>query len=148
MKDKLVKMTATFFGVGYLPFMPGTWGSLAGAGIFIITGYNAVLSTTIAVCLFFLGFYTSGKAEKCFGKKDDKKIVIDEVCGILLLYSLIPAGMPCIISGFILYRIFDILKPYPIKKLENIEGSAGIMLDDIVAALYSFTAITLFFMGR
>ncbi|MDD5680432.1 MAG: phosphatidylglycerophosphatase A, partial [Candidatus Omnitrophica bacterium] len=92
--------------------------------------------------------YAAGKAEILLGKKDDKRIVIDEVCGLLLLYLLIPEGIAYLIAGFILYRIFDIWKPYPIKKIENMAGSAGIIIDDIIVALYSFVVITLFLMMR
>lgn len=148
MRDKIVKTIAMFFGIGYLPFMPGTWGSLAGAAVYFLVRHNIFLYLTVVITLFFLGFYAAGKAEILLGKKDDKRIVIDEVCGMLLLYLLIPEGIAYLMAGFILYRIFDILKPYPIKKIENIGGSAGIIIDDIIAALYSFVAITLFLMMR
>lgn len=148
MKDKIVKAIATFFYVGYLPFMPGTWGSLAGVAVYFLVRHSTVLYLTVFVLLVFLGFYTAGKAETIFGKKDDKRIIIDEICGILLLYLLIPGEVACLVAGFILFRAFDILKPYPIKRLEKFSGSFGIMIDDIIAALYSFVAITLFFMIR
>ncbi len=148
MKDRLVKLIATFFYIGYLPFMPGTWGSLAGVAVYFLVRHSTFLYLAIFVLLFFLGFYAAAKSEALFGTKDDKRFVIDEVCGILLLYLLIPAEPICLAVGFVLYRIFDILKPYPIKKAEGMGGSFGIMIDDIIAALYSFVAITLYLMMR
>jgi phosphatidylglycerophosphatase A len=148
MKDKIIKAIATFFGVGYIPFMPGTWGSLAGALIYLVARHNICLSWAIFLLLVGLGLYAAGRAEVLFGKKDDKRIVIDEVCGVFFIYLLIPSNIYYLATGFILYRIFDILKPYPAKKMEHISGSVGVIMDDIIAALYSFVAITLFLMLR
>jgi len=148
MRDRLIKAIATFFFVGYLPFMPGTWGSLAGVAIYLLLRHSTFLCLAVFVLLFFLGFYAAAKGEALFGAKDDKRIVIDEVCGILLLYLLIPGETAYLAAGFILYRVFDILKPYPIRRLENAAGSFGIMMDDVVASLYAFVAITLFLMIR
>lgn len=148
MKDKIIKAVATFFFVGYLLFMPGTWGSIAGALIYLLVRHNCYLSWAVFLLLLLLGFLTAGKAEAIFGKKDDKRIVIDEVCGIMLLYLLIPGSRPFFIAGFILFRLLDILKPYPIKRVEGAGGSFGIMIDDVIAALYSFITIALFLMIR
>lgn len=143
MRRRIVKAIATFFFVGYLPFMPGTWGSLAGVLVYFLIRRNIYLFLGVFAILFFLGLYVAGKAEDIFGKKDDKKIVIDEVCGILLLYLLIPPSRPYLVVGFILFRLFDVLKLYPAKKLEKLPRSWGIMADDIVVALYSYIVINL-----
>ena len=148
MKDRLIKLIATFFCIGYLPFMPGTWGSLAGVLIYFFIRNNPFIYLLVLILLLVLGFYAAGKKKTLLGKKDDKRIVIDEVCGILLLYLLIPIEPAYLAAGFVLYRIFDILKPYPIKRAEGAGGSFGIMIDDIIAALYSFVAITLYLMMR
>ncbi len=148
MKNRLTKIIATFFFAGYLPFMPGTWGSLAGVLVYFLVRGSLLIYLPVMALLFFSGFYTAGRAENLFGKKDDKRIVIDEVCGILLLYLLIPGTLVYLAAGFILYRIFDVLKPYPIKRAEGLGGSAGIMIDDVFAALYAFVAITLYLMTR
>ena len=143
MKDKIIKAIATFFFVGYLPFMPGTWGSIAGALIYCLVRHNCYLSWAVFLLLLLLGFLTAGRAEAIFGKKDDKRIVIDEVCGIFMLYLLLPGSYISLIAGFILFRCFDILKPYPINRLQSIRGSLGIMLDDIIAAAYTYFIVIL-----
>ena len=143
MRTQLIKTIATFFFVGYLPLMPGTWGSLAGVLIYFLVRQNIYLFLFVFTALFFLGLYVAGKAEDIFGKKDDKRIVIDEVFGILLLYLLIPPYTLYLIIGFILFRFFDILKLYPAKKLEKLPRSWGIMADDILAALYSYVVISM-----
>lgn len=143
MKRRLIKAIATFFFVGYLPFIPGTWGSLAGVLIYFLIRHNIYLFLSVFTILYFLGLWAAGKAEDIFGKKDDKRIVIDEVCGILLLYLLIPPSRLFLIIGFIFFRVFDILKPYPAKKLENLPRSWGIMADDILSALFSYVIVSI-----
>ena len=144
MKDKIIKLVATFFFTGYLPFAPGTWGSLAGVVVYLLVKDNIYVFLGVFAMLFFLGIYSAGKAEDLFGKKDDKKIVIDEVCSTLLLFLLIyPWRLytPYLVTGFILLRLFDFLKPYPARRLEKVSGGWGIMADDVVAALYSYVII-------
>lgn len=143
MKKKFIKIIATFFYIGYLPLMPGTWGSLGGVLIYFLVRHNIYLFLSVSSALLFLGFYVGGRAEEIFGKKDDKRIVIDEVCGVLLLFLLIPDYTPYLMIGFILFRLFDILKLYPAKKLEGLPRSLGIMADDILAALYSYLIISI-----
>lgn len=143
MRKKLIKTIATFFFVGYLPLAPGTWGSLAGVLVYLLVRHNICLFLGVFTALFFLGLYAAGKAEDIFGRKDDRRIVIDEVCGILLLYLLIPAYRPYPLIGFILFRLFDFLKPCPGRRLEKLPRSWGIMADDIVAALYSYVVISI-----
>ena len=147
MRKRLIKLIATFFFVGYLPLIPGTWGSLAGVLVYFLIRRNVYLLLGVFTLLFFLGLYVSGKAEDIFGKKDDKRIVIDEACGLLLVYLLIPTSKIYLIAGFILFRIFDIFKLYPLKKLEGLPRSWGIMADDILAALYSYIIISIFLIG-
>jgi len=143
MKRNLSKTIATFFFIGYLPLMPGTWGSLGGVLIYLLVRHNIYLLIFLFVVLLFAGLYVAGKAEEIFGQKDDKRIVIDEACGILLLFLLIPPYKLHLIAGFIAYRFFDIVKLYPTKKLEGLPRSWGIMSDDILAALYAFIIINL-----
>ena len=142
MRDKLIKIIATFFFIGYLPLMPGTWGSLGGVLIYLLVRRDIYLFVFVFAALFFAGLYVAGKAEEIFGKKDDKRIVIDEVCGILLLFLLIPPYTVYFIIGFILFRLFDILKLYPARRVEKLPRSLGIMADDIVATFYSYIVIS------
>jgi len=93
----------------------------------------------IAAAVFFcvLGFIFSGRAERMFAKLDAPCIVIDEVAGMLLSFIFIPYSLPTAAIGFLLFRIFDSIKPYPAGALQELKGSAGIMCDDIAAALYT-----------
>jgi len=126
---------STFFGIGFFPVMPGTLGSLAGVIIYYFLWKGHVL--LYAFLLIVLGFFVSGPAERIFGKKDPQPIVIDEVAGMLVAFMLVPFSLKNAVILFILFRIFDIFKPYPIKRLEALPGAAGIMLDDIIAGIYA-----------
>jgi len=93
----------------------------------------------------FLGFLVSGKAEKLFQRKDPPFVVIDEVSGMLLSLLFIPFDSRFAILAFILFRLFDAFKPYPIDKLQNLKGSLGIMCDDLVAGLYTNIVLQIVF---
>lgn len=137
MKDSLIKKISTLYFLGYNSDFPGTLASLFGViGLIIIGNYNLVYYIILFI-LLILGFAVSGKAEQIFNKKDPKEVVIDEFCGILLSFFLIELSPFHILSGFIFFRAIDIFKPYPIKEIEKLGGSAGIMLDDIVSGIYT-----------
>lgn len=139
--QKLIKLITTFFYIGYLPYMPGTFGSLAGVLIFICIGNSSAVYIPTTIFITVVGFLYCGAAEKVFLKKDPSCIVIDEVSGMLLCYCFVPVTLFNVIAGFILFRIFDILKPLYINRLQKIKGSAGIMLDDLAAAGYVVIAL-------
>jgi phosphatidylglycerophosphatase A len=133
----LVIILSTFFYVGYLPFIPGTFGSAAGILLFYLIKDNDVFYILFTLIMVILGFSVAGRAEKIFNKKDAKCIVIDEVSGMLLSFMFLPYDIKLVIMGFILFRIFDSLKPYPANHMERLEGGIGIMSDDIIAGLYT-----------
>lgn len=133
----LVRILSTFFYVGYLPFIPGTFGSLAGICLFLLVKENIQAHIFLTAILVFFGFLTAGPAERIFRKKDAKFIVIDEVSGILLSLLFIPDKITILVSAFFLFRILDWLKPYPARKLQASAGSVGIMSDDIIAGIYT-----------
>ena len=135
--QKLIKLISTCFYIGYIPVVPGTLGSLAGLLLYILIGKDAIFYVSISIFWVIIGFLSSGRAEDIFGGKDDRRIVIDEVCGMLLSLIFIPYKRLYYLAGFLLFRLFDVCKPYPMKKVGAMPGSAGIMLDDIVAALYT-----------
>jgi phosphatidylglycerophosphatase A len=144
--QKLIKQCATFFGVGFLPRMPGTWGSMCGAGIYLLTRYSWPAYWSAAILITAAGFLVSGKYEAAQRYKDPPEIVIDEVSGMLFTYALVSFSLANLAAGFCLFRFFDIVKPYPIRNIESLPGSAGIMLDDLLAALYS--AVSLYAMNQ
>lgn len=133
----IIKIISTFFYIGYLPFIPGTFGSIAGILLFYLIKDNLPVYALFTLSLIILGFLVSGEAEKILNKKDAKCIVIDEVCGMLLSLIFIPYNIKTVIIAFLLFRILDSLKPYPAARLQNLKGSRGIMADDIVAGLYT-----------
>jgi len=132
-----VKLIASFFYLGHSLFMPGTIGSLGGLMVYALVMNNDILYAFTILFLFVLGVIFAGEAEKIYKRKDAKMIVIDEACGMLLALFFVPISLFSIVLGFFLFRILDILKPPPAKRLEKLTGSLGVMFDDIVAALYT-----------
>jgi phosphatidylglycerophosphatase A len=133
----ITKLIASFFYIGYLPRMPGTFASVAGLFIFYLLRDEPLGLAAVTVIVLVLGFVFCGKAERLYGKKDPGCIVIDEVAGILIAFMFVPFSLYTALVGFSLFRILDIFKLYPAGPLQNLRGSAGIMLDDITAGLYT-----------
>lgn len=134
---KKVELVTSFFYLGHSPFMPGTMGSLGGLIVYFLVRNNDILYAFSILFLFTLGVLFAGESEKVYKRKDPSMIVIDEACGMLLALFLVPFNLYSVILGFFLFRIFDILKPPPARRLEKLTGSLGIMFDDIIAALYT-----------
>lgn len=132
-----VKIISTFFYLGYLPFIPGTFASIAGVLLFYLIKDSVFMHALLTLLFIILGLLVTTEAEKIFNKKDARCIVIDEISGMLLALLFIPYDIRLIIVAFILFRILDALKPYPANKLQTMKGSIGIMGDDIVAGLYT-----------
>jgi len=131
------KLIATLFYVGKIPFAPGTISS-ALAFLFYLAVRGQPFTMAAAILLSTtMGFISSGRAEALFKKKDPRCIVIDEFAGMLIALFLVPQGLVYGVAGFFLFRFFDVTKIQPIKKMENLAGSRGIMLDDIAAGLYT-----------
>jgi phosphatidylglycerophosphatase A len=146
------KLLITFFGLGYLPLVPGTWGSLGGLIVFYplawYLGYTGgLLGVLFALCVLagIIGISLGHWANEAFGKKDPGQFVLDEVVGMWFSLMLIPfAGLMGLkgllfvgLVQFVLFRIFDILKPTPARQLENLPGGWGIMMDDVMAGIYA-----------
>jgi len=133
-----IKTISTFFFVGYLPLIPGTFGSIAGLGLFyLLNGSSRLVYFLFILCIMVLGLLTSGRMEKLLSKKDPGCIVIDEVMGMLIALSFLPPEPKIIILVFFMFRILDTLKPYPAGRLQNMHGAVGVMGDDLVAGLYA-----------
>jgi phosphatidylglycerophosphatase A len=131
-------LIATFFGIGKLPGAPGTWASIAAAFCFYFVLNQPLFFAAVLVGVYFLGVYTSGRLEEQMGEKDPSCAVIDEVLGMgIAMLFLKMQDRPFIIMAFILFRLFDIWKPYPIQKLEKLPGGWGIMTDDLMAGVYA-----------
>lgn len=128
------------FGVGYLPLIPGTFGSMVGVAIFLLLQVWPLQLVFIAV-IVVLGVWAASRTERLLGRKDPGKVVVDEVAGQMI--SLMPLAfladgpwLVWVIVSFNLFRLFDIFKPYPARRFEGLPGGFGIMADDLVAGVY------------
>jgi len=138
-KNILVAIT-TLFGVGYCPGIPGTAASVVAVLVFILikSPIYYLIFTLFSIAVAFL---LSTPAEKVFGVKDCKKIVIDDFSGMLLSLLFIPKTIELVIPAFFLFRMFDMLKVPPANKIEQFPGAKGIVGDDLVAGIYANLAI-------
>ena len=137
-RQRAVLFVATGFFIGTVPFAPGTFGSIIGLPIcFLISRLNIWLALlcTILFILFAIGL--AAAAERILKKKDAGEIVIDEIAGMMVTLVGIPFTSKTVIAGFIIFRAFDILKPFPIRFIEKVTGGSGIVLDDVMAGLYA-----------
>lgn len=142
---KKIRVVTSFFYLGHSPFMPGTMGSLGGLIVYFLVRNNDILYAFSILFLFTLGVLFAGEAEKVYKRKDPAMIVIDEACGMLLALFFVPFNLYSVILGFFLFRVFDILKPPPARRMERLTGSLGIMFDDIIAALYTNILLQIIF---
>jgi phosphatidylglycerophosphatase A len=130
---------ATGFGVGYSPIAPGTLGTLIAIPIYyFLSEIPLPLYEITLIGFLFLSVWISENAEKFFRKKDDPRIVIDEIIGFLITMFWIPKTTRFILIGFFLFRFFDILKPFPIRLIDKrLKGGFGVVLDDVIAGVYA-----------
>jgi phosphatidylglycerophosphatase A len=138
LNEKLITFLATGFGSGLVPFAPGTAGTLIGVLICLIFMPLPWIGRLVAVlALLAFSFYVADRAENIYKKKDDQRIVIDEIIGFQITMLPVAINLPGICAGFVLFRIFDILKPFPIRNLQRLPGGWGIVVDDVVAGIYA-----------
>ena len=141
--DKLIMLIATGLGLGYLPKAPGTWGSLLGIPIHLLLIQLATKNYVIAlVVIIVVGVLAAGMAEKILDRRDPGLVVIDEVIGMLITLIGAPAKPLVLLMGFILFRIFDIAKPYPIRLIDrHLNGGIGIVMDDMLAGVFALAVL-------
>jgi len=146
--NRFILLLATGFGVGYSPVAPGTLGTLVAVLIYyFLSEVPSPIYEITLIGFFFLSVWISENAEIFFGKKDDQRIVIDEIMGFLITMLWVPKTTAFIIVGFLLFRFFDILKPFPVRHLEKkLKGGYGVVLDDVMAGVYA--NIILHLIGR
>jgi phosphatidylglycerophosphatase A len=130
---------ATGFGIGYSPIAPGTLGTLIAIPVYyFLSNITSPIYEITLIGFFFLSVWISENAERFFGKKDDQRIVIDEILGFLITMLWVPKTIHFILIGFFLFRFFDILKPFPIRRLERrLKRGWGVVLDDVLAGVYA-----------
>ncbi len=137
MSDRLSKLFATFFYCGYVPGAPGTFTSAVGVLIYLSLLGHPFLYVVVLAIITLVGFPAGGRTEKLIGRKDPGCVVIDEVSGVLLALFLLPPVPKVLWTAFFLFRAFDMFKVYPACKFEEFKGGTGIMMDDIVAGIYT-----------
>ncbi|MBS3921236.1 MAG: phosphatidylglycerophosphatase A [Deltaproteobacteria bacterium] len=129
---------ATGFGVGYSPIAPGTLGTLLAIPIYyFLSEMSSPLYELTLITFFFLSCWISGQAQQYFGKKDDQRIVIDEMMGFFITMLWVTKTPLFILVGFFLFRFFDIFKPFPIRRFEKVRGGFGVVLDDVMAGIFA-----------
>jgi phosphatidylglycerophosphatase A len=137
---KMAVLIATFFGIGRIRIAPGTWTSLAVTLIVYFIPLPALSFPWLALAtgfIFLIGIPAAAVCEKHFQKKDPRQCVIDEVAGQMVCFWFLPHTIAYYGAAFLLFRFFDILKPFPIKASEQIPHGIGIMLDDVLAGFYA-----------
>ena len=143
--DRFFLFLATGGYSGYLPKAPGTWGSAVGVLLWLLIGRLELLPfLTVVGGLFLVGVCCAGAAEKILDRGDPAQVVIDEIVGQLLALTAVPLHPKAILFAFLLFRFFDILKPFPANWIDrHLHGGLGIMLDDVVAGLYTLLVLHL-----
>lgn len=137
---KIFTLLGTMGGVGYVPILPGTAGTGIGVIIYLIFSKIGVLSNPLSYLVMLVifvgaGVWISGRCNQYFKGNDNSSIVIDEVGGFLIAMFALPFSMRFLLLGFILFRTFDITKPFKIEKIQKLPGGWGIMADDIAAGI-------------
>ncbi len=143
-KNQCFLVIATGLGIGYLPGAPGTYGTILAAFVyyFLLPDHYSLYLICLIISMV-IGIVSAGKAEQIFEVKDSPHIVIDEILGFWLAMCGSPKGWGYVILGIIFFRLFDILKPFPIKRLESLSGGIGIVTDDLMAGLYTLIVLKL-----
>jgi phosphatidylglycerophosphatase A len=134
---------ATVLGAGYAPMAPGTVGSAVGLLLWYLLPASPIVQVSTLAVVIVMGSWSGGVAEHHFGRPDPGQVVIDEVAGMLVTLFLVPVGWAGALLAFFLFRLSDIVKPYPANRLERLPGGAGIMADDLMAGVYANLALRL-----
>ena len=146
----LIILLSTGCYAGYTPRAPGTAGSVLGLGLVWVLsgplGLSLPYYLLVTAVLFLVGVWVSGRAEPLFGH-DGPEIVIDEITGVLIVFLVVFAGMrfdvTTVVAGFVLFRVLDIWKPFPCDLMQRLPGGLGVMMDDAVAAVYTYLLLML-----
>jgi phosphatidylglycerophosphatase A len=136
---RLAVFVATVAYCGYFPIAPGTAGSAAGLIVYLLVWWtrSPAVEVTLILAVFAAGVWAATEAERFFGGIDPGPVVIDEVLGMLITLAFMPVGVATAVAGFVLFRIFDVIKPYPANRFERLHGGFGVMADDAMAAVYA-----------
>jgi phosphatidylglycerophosphatase A len=132
---------ASAFGAGYAPVASGTVGSLVTAVALWLLPLTPLRIAIALAVVVVIGIWAGSRVERVLGRKDPGVIVIDEVAGMLLSVVLLPRTVPVLATAFLLFRIFDIWKPFPARESQALSGGMGVMMDDLIAGLYALVLV-------
>jgi len=148
--DRISYLIATGFGAGLAPLAPGTLGALEGILVFLVivwgygrfnlaAGWAEAIFAAINIVAFVSGVAASNRVCRLLGQKDPGRVIVDEISGQLISLTpiLLNPSWLAVVTGFVLFRVFDIFKPYPIRKLEMLPEGLGVMADDVLAGIYA-----------
>ncbi len=142
--DKIALIFAVWFGTGLFPGIPGTIGSIGAVPLYLVMSlFGAKFQGIFVFIITIVAIWSSHRGEQLLCSNDPGLIVIDEVSGFLLTVLFIPLTLFNLVAGFFLFRLFDIIKPYPIKKIEKWRGGFGIVFDDLLAGVYAHLSLLL-----
>jgi len=138
----ITRLLATGLYTGYSPVAPGTAGSVVGVLIFwLLPAERFMLFAVVLGLLFIFGIWSAGQIEQWSNSKDNPIIVIDEIVGMLLTLTMMQKSFKWVAIGFILFRLFDIIKPYPARAMEKLPRGYGVMMDDVIAGIYALVCL-------
>lgn len=132
---------ATAFGLGRIPFAPGTFGSAAGLLLWVLLPSDAALQLSVTLLVFIVGTWAAGVTERHYRTTDPGVVVIDEVLGMMVTLLINPVSWGGLLVGFLYFRLFDVVKPYPANRFERLHGGLGVMADDAMAGVYANVAL-------
>jgi phosphatidylglycerophosphatase A len=137
-RDNIVLFIAQGAYSGRSPVAPGTAGTVVGVLLYLLLmDIGALWYGILCMATVGLGVWSAGRADRLFGTKDNRTIVIDEIAGYLVSLLLVPVSWRYVVAAFFVFRFFDILKPFPLRRLEHLPGGWGVMMDDIGAGIYT-----------
>ncbi|MFH1848211.1 MAG: phosphatidylglycerophosphatase A [Candidatus Omnitrophota bacterium] len=137
MRNRTTKLIASLGFLGHSPFAPGTAGCLLPLALWFFIRPEPPAQIILLIAFLTAGFLVSGRAERLLGRKDPSQIVIDEAAGMVVTLLYIPFSIMNLAVGFVIFRLVDIAKPFPVKRSEKLPGGLGIMTDDILAGIYA-----------
>jgi phosphatidylglycerophosphatase A len=130
-------LLSVWFGCGHLPLAPGTWGTLGAIPLYLLLRPHGPAAVGLAAAgVTALGIWASGRVARRLGTEDPQIVCIDEVAGVLVTWTAAPPTTRALVAGFVAFRVFDQLKPWPASAAERLPGGPGIMLDDVAAGLW------------
>ena len=139
--DRLALVVATVGGVGYSPVAPGTAGSLVAVAILWLAPFSRFGLIAYFIVVTLVGVWAAHRAEGLIGGKDPGAIVIDEVAGMTLSVLALPLTPAVLVIAFVLFRVFDVVKPPPARGSQSLRGGVGVVVDDLIAGLYTLAVV-------